>query len=391
MSPTIFVSVASYRDKICPVTLESLYKNADHPANIYVGICQQNDVNDVDCIVQGMKNLKQYTNNVRIIRLGHRQAKGPTYARFLCSTLYDNEDFYLQIDSHCRFARHWDTILIKMIHDLKRHGVMKPVLSHYTPSYDEYKEDVDEKAYITTICKAWFTDQNLISLEGAGWTAPEDIPRPNAYIAAGMFFCEGKFLKEIPFDPELDFVFVGEELLLSARFFTHGWDIFSPNRNVIYHAYTREKDPKFWDNQHMDAEPATQRVRFMLGLDSDKKLTPRQLYIAQLYGLGTDRSLDDYFSFAGIDLKTKKVLKDMCNLSSSEIYSSTPHPLFLTSTLSPRRSKKKLTTSPKIILIILFSILGFICLCLFVLWISNFSRLKAYLKTHNNPAVSTRT
>jgi hypothetical protein len=274
-----------------------------------------------------------------------------------------------------------------MIHDLKRHGVEKPVISHYTPSYDEYKEDVDEKAYITTICKAWFTDQNMISLEGAGWTAPEDIPRPNAYIAAGMFFCEGKFLKDVPFDPELDFVFVGEELLLSARFFTHGWDIFSPNRNVIYHMYTREKDPKFWENQHMDAEPATQRVRFTLGLDSEKKLTPRQIYIAQLYGLGTARSLNDYFSFAGIDIKTKKVLKDMCSLSTNEIYSSTPPPLFLTSTLSPnaRRSKKKRSNSPKIILIILFSIFGFICFCLFVLWFSKSSRVKNYLKTYITP------
>jgi len=229
MSETIFVSVASHRDKICPVTLFSLYQNATDPRRVFVGICQQNDVSDVDCIRDGLKELPQYKPNVRILRLNHREAKDPTYARFLCSTLYDGEDYYLQIDSHCRFVRDWDTILIKMIKDLKAHGVPKPVLSHYTPNYNDY----EEKSPVTTICTAWFTDQNLLSLHGAGWTSPEDLPRPNAYIAAGMFFCEGKFLKEIPFDPELDFVFIGEELLLSARFFTNGWDIFSPNMNTI--------------------------------------------------------------------------------------------------------------------------------------------------------------
>lgn len=310
---TIFVSVASYRDKICPRTIESLYENAHRPMNVFVGICQQNDAGDVDCIEDGLQKHPEFKNNVRVLRLGHYQAKGPTYARFLCSALYNNEDYYLQIDSHCLFVKDWDDLLIGMIQDLKANGVPKPVLSHYTPNYSDYKDTPDANSPVSTICKAWFTDANLISLQGAGWVQPDDLPRPNAYIAAGMFFCEGKFLKEVPFDPDLDFLFIGEELLLSARFFTNGWDIFTPNKNTIYHMYTRESDPKFWENQHIDSEHASQKARYILGLDTDRsKLTPRQVHLLDRYGLGKERSLDDYYLHAGIDLKKKEVIKNMC-------------------------------------------------------------------------------
>jgi len=227
--------------------------------------------------------------------------------------LYNGEEYYLQIDSHCKFIKNWDKHLIKMIQDLKKEGIPKPVLSHYTPTFESYNEEGAGQS-ITTICESWFTDQNLISLKGAGWVEPGRLPKPNAYIAAGMFFCEAKFLEELPFDPELDFLFIGEELLLSVRFFTHGWDIFTPNKNTIYHLYTREHEPKYWENRGLNADQASQKVRYLLGLDTDKsKLTERQVYSLQFYGLGSQRSLEDYYEYSGIDIKKKQILKNMCN------------------------------------------------------------------------------
>ena len=320
MTDTIFVSVGSYRDTLCPRTLETLYTNARNPMKIFVGICQQNDVGDVDCVEQGLENLPQFKKNVRVVRMLHHQARGPTYARFLCSTLYHNEEYYLQIDSHCRFVKDWDVLLINMIKDLKKNGVSKPVMSHYTPNYNDYQDYPDPTSPVSTICKAWFTDQNLISLQGAGWVKPDELPRPNAYIAAGMFFCESKFLKELPFDPELDFMFIGEELLLSARFYTHGWDIFTPSKNTIFHLYTRENDPKFWENQHISADKASAKARFILGLDTDQsKLTERQKHLLQYYGLGTERTLEDYYNYAGIDITKKEVIKNMCEESNTSL------------------------------------------------------------------------
>ena len=55
------------------------------------------------------------------------------------------------------------------------------------------------------------------------------VPRFAPYIGAGFVFAHARFVKEVPFDPYLPFIFMGEELNFGARAFTHGWDIFCPS------------------------------------------------------------------------------------------------------------------------------------------------------------------
>ncbi len=42
------------------------------------------------------------------------------------------------------------------------------------------------------------------------------------YAAAGFMFFSGAALKNVPFDPLLPYLFDGEEILYSARLWTHG-------------------------------------------------------------------------------------------------------------------------------------------------------------------------
>jgi len=92
---TIFVSIASYRDAECPKTILNLYKNAKTPSKIFVGICQQNDVNDPDCLEELIKNNSEIIpkNNISIVRLPQMDAMGPTYARYMCSKLWNKQTF----------------------------------------------------------------------------------------------------------------------------------------------------------------------------------------------------------------------------------------------------------------------------------------------------------
>ena len=46
-------------------------------------------------------------------------------------------------------------------------------------------------------------------------------------------------LTDVPFDPKLDMLFVGEEILYSARLWTKGWDTFAPDMNLVWHHYNR--------------------------------------------------------------------------------------------------------------------------------------------------------
>ena len=81
---TIFISVASYRDKLCLNTLISIYEMAKHPKRIYVGLCQQNNTKDLECMMPRQHPLFPIIEkNVRKINLPHSEAKGPTYARFI--------------------------------------------------------------------------------------------------------------------------------------------------------------------------------------------------------------------------------------------------------------------------------------------------------------------
>lgn len=310
---TIFVSIASYRDDICTDTLDSLFKMAEHPNRIFVGICQQNqEEEDKDCLSAIINTPLE--NNVRIIRIPHYQAKGPTYARYLCSTLWNGEEFFLQIDSHTKFVKNWDSICINMIRNIKQNKIsQKPVLSYYPKEYKNYQTYTDEQKYnVPRMCKSFFNERGMISFLASQEINTNNKVYKTPHLAGGMFFCESSFLNELPFDPDLPYLFVGEEILHSIRFFTNGWDIFTPSENILFHEYTRSGKPKIWtDNPYYSDMNAFNKVKYYLGLDPH--ISTNTYVNLEKYGLGKVRSLQEFYDFAGIDIKNKRVVKNFCN------------------------------------------------------------------------------
>ena len=99
----IFISIASYRDNECSTTINSLYKNAKRPENINIGICQQNDNDDPDCLMN--KDLyNKYKKQIRIVRIPHTDARGLPM-QDICSHLWNGEEYFLQIDRHMKFLK----------------------------------------------------------------------------------------------------------------------------------------------------------------------------------------------------------------------------------------------------------------------------------------------
>lgn len=301
---TIFVSIASYRDNICNNTIKSLYDNAKNPGLIYVGICQQNNYNeDIDCI-----NDIDF-KNIKIIRIPFHEAKGPTYARYLCSTLWNGEEYFLQIDSHTTFVKNWDEKCISMINEIKKLGMSnKPVLSHYPNEIKKMIEYTENPFMVTRITKSYFTDRDMISFYGAEIMNSNNQYYQTPFVAGGMFFCESKFLEELPYDPTLDYLFNGEEILHSIRFYTNNWDIFTPKENIVFHEYTRSEQPKIWtDNPSYSDEKAFNKVKQYIKLSNQNNLIKDEPI---LYGLGKNRTIEDYYNYAGIDIINKKVYKN---------------------------------------------------------------------------------
>ena len=297
--------------------------SADNKNNIFIGICQQNKDEDEDCLVS-----YDESPNLKIIRIKHTEAKGPTYARYLCSTLWDGEEYYFQIDSHTKFVDGWDTKCINMIKKIKELGLSKkPVISHYPleiTDYEKYSEDNEKKRYnVPRMCKSFFNKRDMLSFMGAELIDTKKDFYKTPYVAGGMVFSESYFLDELPYDPELPYLFVGEEILHSIRYYTNGWDIFTPDENVVFHAYTRKDEPKIWtDNPYYSDMDAFEKVKYYVGLvDNDSKIKDNLKKNLHKYGLGTARSLQDYYNFAGIDIKNKTVKTNFCkkdNIASDE-------------------------------------------------------------------------
>ena len=100
----IFCSIASYRDKQCPLTVTDMINKAKDPKRLIICICQQNENKDDSCLdgydLKGAELKK--------IIMTDREAKGPCWARYLIQQEWKGEEYFLQIDSHMRFVQDWD-------------------------------------------------------------------------------------------------------------------------------------------------------------------------------------------------------------------------------------------------------------------------------------------
>merc|ERR1712008_642058 len=93
----------------------------------------------------------------------------------------------------------------------------------------------------------------------------------------------------------------GEEVSRAVRLWTHGYDLYLPSGTTVYHNYTAAKQ-EFWDYQriwHMLAGHfSRQRISELLRLGSGgtPDLGP--------YGLGSQRSLEQWVTWSQVDLGT---------------------------------------------------------------------------------------
>lgn len=298
-SKTIFVSVAAYRDADCVQTIRDIFQKAANPSRVFVGICEQNsESDDEDCLPP---SLSKYKKNVRRLTIPNTEAKGPTKARALiANVLYGGEDYFMQIDSHTIFVPNWDVIAIE--EQSKCPNPSRAVLSHYPRSWDEYEKALVPGEGVPVLCKTKLDPGAGVPNLEAVILKPGKKPRRVPFVSGGFVFGPGKMVRDVEMDPTLDFVFVGEEILHAARLFTSGYDIYTPTRNVVTHFYGRENRPKFWNDHDMRAtqEESNSRVRRLLKFE-----TP---YITDYpYGFGSERTLDQFYEFANIDPRTKKM------------------------------------------------------------------------------------
>lgn len=298
--PRIFVSVASYRDTECQWTVKDLFDKAADPSRVFVGIGWQFvPEEDQDCFLVSTR-----PEQCRVIESDARDSRGVCWARSQIQTLWNGEEYHLQIDSHMRFIEDWDEVLIAMLADCPSD---KPVLSHYPASYQP--PDKLGRPIIAIMYPQFFDRNGIISLHSRAQN-PEDapaVPAPNPFIGAGLVFARSDVIAEVPYDPYL--YFMGEEITLAARLYTHGWDVFTPNKVVAYHDYTKRpgrrrhwNDHKRWDDIN---RLSLARVRHLLGMEVSADTEVLKQF--DRFGLGSVRSLEQFEAFSAIDFRRRTI------------------------------------------------------------------------------------
>ena len=132
-----------------------------------------------------------------------------------------------------------------------------------------------------------------------------DKPIPAFFVSGHFFFTYGTHCKDQN-DPNL--YFAGDEISLSIRSFTLGYDLFHPHRSLIWHEYTREGRVKHWDDFADKNNNKLKKAWHELDHESKRRL--RQLLQIEdngidlkEYGLGNNRSFAEYEKFTGINFK----------------------------------------------------------------------------------------
>jgi hypothetical protein len=285
---TIFVSIAAYRDPELAPTIRDCLNRARDPDDLRFGICWQHAADEP--VPPDFADRR-----MRVIDVPWHESRGACWARAEIMQLWGGEDFYLQLDSHHRFVQDWDALLLT---HAESSGATKPLLTTYTAPFDPAAAELAPGEPMQM-------DFDHFSNDGIPAFRPRVIPdwptlrRPlrARFVAGGFVFTLGTFMNEVPYDPEL--YFHGEEIMLSIRAFTHGYDLFHPPEHILWHEYTRPHRAKHWGD-HVQAQGIALEWHER---DAKSREKVRQFLLEPYvgsFGCGTARSFAEYEAYAGL-------------------------------------------------------------------------------------------
>ena len=303
---SLFVSIASYQDPVLPFTLQRAVQQARWPQRLHLAVVDQSPAGRCTLAPAQVAPAR-----LSWLQIHPRQARGPCWARALAMTLYADEDWFLQIDSHMDFDPDWDATLIAQMERLLAHqdGC---VISSYPNGFElvggePVRHPVTDAvlAHVVKPGGQFAPDHPVLGFEAHPVETAE--PVRGFHLGAGCLFGPGELAQRFPYDPHL--YFHGEEQALAARLFTHGWDIYHMPGLPLAHLYRVPGEGVPSRPLHWDADQDAGRSVNWWQLEQRSRRRARALLQEGqdlgAYGLGRVRSLADYADFCGIDYSAR--------------------------------------------------------------------------------------
>eukprot|EP00934_Nitzschia_sp_Nitz4_P000931 Nitzschia sp. Nitz4//scaffold82_size85912//42151//44131//NITZ4_005142-RA/size85912-snap-gene-0.140-mRNA-1//-1//CDS//3329558838//931//frame0 len=329
----IFVSIPSFRDgERCGKTIADLFANAQNPDEIVVGIIDQSYETDTYCLeayckamgtnIYDKREIRADTTKVvatpdratcpridqiRKLSVHNYAAKGPVWARSLTRKILGNEEFCLQIDAHTAFVQDWDD---KLKHEWAATGNEFGILSTVPLPIAELTMPTEESNAVPRQCHVEFVEVGVPQYTARGDGKVQNLQKPLLSHAwsAGFSFSKCHLEEVAPYDPFTPYVMGVEQFARFARFWTRGYDVYTPTQNIVYHDFQANAEghgamewllPRF----ERFRQSALKRVRSILNLPKgDETLNVANVGI---YGLGKRRTLQQLADFVRIDMESQ--------------------------------------------------------------------------------------
>lgn len=322
---TIFVAIPCYRDVELVNTIDSIYLNAKNPDRIFVGVGLAYNSDDENFWAPITKKY----NNVKIVeKEAIPENVGLGNQRTDANSLFNNEDYYLQIDAHMRFDMHWDDLLIHHYENLVALGEPKPLITGYPRAYAPatYSFVNGSYPYYNPMSKEHYFRQRRghndvpcfrVGLEPAMFFKEFGFPRHGDRIftkfetlalantvSPAQIFTAGSFVTEVPANRGIKFL--EEEQYYSILAFMKGYNFYVPRVTGVMHFYTEAFGQTLLESrEHPETDfPDTFRTHTY----NDSVKGGLSIFTALQKLEGTPRSFSDYEKFAGVDYENRRLI-----------------------------------------------------------------------------------
>jgi len=300
---SIFIQIPSYRDFELNKTIASAVNNATGKNELHFGI-HQCLLFDSEIVVN--TNYPDWVK-ITIVNSIAPENIGLQKSRYIANEFYNNEDYYFQIDAHMRFAKNWDLKAIEMINKYINIGISNPLITAYPCSYWYLDDGVSE-------CHTDYYPTKILFLKNLDQFKTTLIPFNTAYptnkycgytasVSGGCIFTLGSFAK---IKPNQKIAFWGEEPLIAARAFTHGFNLVTSPEYLVSHLYGSDQAFNKLRRHHVWNDFS----KIWYEMDVISKQEYRSILTDRRVGddaLGSVRTLEEYEQFAGLDFRTGQI------------------------------------------------------------------------------------
>ncbi len=308
---TIFLAIPSYCDPVLSFTLASAFEKAKFPGELRFGIIDQSPMDAPYPVPEHIP-----ARQVSYIKIDATQARGCCWARYLAMSLYREEDWFFQLDSHMLFVQDWDAILVNKMETclhFSEHAVVTgyPAAFTFVDGVATPTQSIEPTRAIVVRPNAVFhADHPYFAFAPKALTGVGAVE--GFHIAGGCLFAPGSYVRAVPVDPFL--YFNEEEQNIALRLYTKGWDIYHVAGLPIHHLYFAEptvtgitRRPMHWDGEENGQEEPLWRVLERRAKQRLATLVWGRSKKLGAFGLGKERSLSEYAELCGIDYAARTI------------------------------------------------------------------------------------